>query len=230
MASPELGAFFIELNLQATAGAHEPSIHFECVFGTTTTQTCKVFNFSKAKVDFSVKVTEGTAEFQLLSDRFVYSVQPGSITSPSEQVIEVQFDPCQLGEFRGKVVAISPVAGEFHFLFIGNCIRPKPKGPYTFMANGESMPPMEFKNPFLRPCTFSLLSSNRVFQVKDATEMIKAKKTILLPVTFSSSNLDSGFLRSGAVWGQVTVTPKFDGPVPPEEENAEWVYYVRADC
>ena len=111
MASPELGAFFIKLNLQATAGAHEPSIHFECVFGTTTTQICKVFNFSKARVDFSVKVTEGIAEFQLLNDRFVYSVQPGSITSPSEQAIEVQFDPCQLGEFRGKVVATSPVAG-----------------------------------------------------------------------------------------------------------------------
>ncbi|OQV16015.1 Hydrocephalus-inducing protein-like protein [Hypsibius exemplaris] len=203
VASPELGAFFIELTLQATAGTHETPIHFECVLGATTTQSCKILNYGRTKADFLVKVTEGASEFQLVSDRSTYSVQPGTITYPSEQAIEVLFDPCQLGEFHGKVLAASPAAGEFHFVFIGNCIRPKPKGPYVIAPTGESVPLLEFKNPFLRPSAFNLVSSNRVFVVKDVTDMVKAKKTLSLPAfrRYTRSGLTD--LRLGPAYGGV---------------------------
>jgi hypothetical protein len=228
VASAELGAFFIELNLQATTNAHETPIHFECVLGTTTTQTAKVLNYGKTKADFLVKVTEGMSDFQLLSDRTTYSLPLGTMVNPSEQTIEIQFDPRQLGEFGGRVLATSPSAGEFLFVFVGICLRPKPKGPYIITPTGDWIPPLEFKNPFLRPSAFNLISSNPLFQVKEMTDVLKAKKTINLPITFCPNNVKSDLIRTATVSGKVTVTPKFDGPVA-EEENVEWIYYLKAE-
>lgn len=226
--SQDLGAFSIDITLQGIAPPPEPTATFETALGTTHTQTCKLQNFARMRADFMIKIFEGSPEFQLTGDRSVFSIPPGSPTAPTEQTVELLFDPSQLGDFHGRMVATSTVGGEFQFPLVGTSVRPKPRGPYTVTANGDLVPALEFKNPFNRPSAFSVSLSNRIFQVKELTEVVKPKKSVNIQVVLNTGETASMRGVGAPVFSQLTVTPKFDGAVV-EEEYCEWTYFIQAE-
>ena len=74
--------------------------------------------------------------------------------------------------------------GEYIFPLHGHCHHPKPQGPFTIRA-GQSIP-VQFKNVFSAPTTFLLSVDNPLFSVKQS-ELIRAKKTINIMVTYNGS-------------------------------------------
>ncbi|GAV07799.1 hypothetical protein RvY_17597 [Ramazzottius varieornatus] len=228
--STELGIFSVELNLHATLPKPEPPVTFAASLGGTASQICTLRNHSRTKAEFAVKIVEGATEFQLINEKSVYSLPPGSSHNPTEMNLDIMFDPIKLGKSRGRLVASSASGGgEFVFILEGTCLRPQPRGPFALQSPATDLqPPLEFRNPFSRPCSFKVSSSNRAFQVRENTDVIKSKKTAGIGVSFNPAllALDGETAKENSLLSQITVIPIFEG-VPPVEEVAEWVYYIK---
>ena len=82
------------------------------------------------------------------------------------------------------MIILSGGGGEYIFPLVGHCHHPKPQGPFTIRA-GQSIP-VQFKNVFPTPTTFLLSVDNSLFSVKQS-ELIRAKKTINIMVTYNGS-------------------------------------------
>ena len=169
---------------------------------------------------------EGATEFQLVNEKASYSLPPGSSMNPTEMTVDVLFDPVKLGVSRGRIVASALTAGEFVFILEGTCLHPQPKGPFSLHAdNGELQPPLEFRNPFLRPYAFKIFSSNRAFQVRESTDSVKSKKTTSINVSFVAP-LEGEASKDFSLLSQITVTPILESSASPDE-LVEWIYYVK---
>ena len=108
-----------------------------------------------------------------------------------ELVVNVRFQPAQLGEIRALLVLRSPV-GEHKALLVGYAQPPQPQGPVD-IAKGKPTN-VDFQNPFLEPTEFSLQVDNPSFQLTQRGFKLDGKKSAPIAVSFTGDRAQQGRL------------------------------------
>jgi hydrocephalus-inducing protein len=112
----------------------------------------------------------------------------------------------------------SPIGGEYIIPLNGSCLPPKPQGPFSIKANGNTT--ISFKNVFSIPLTFSFAIDNPLFHVSKQSEIIKPHQTYKLIVGFDGNDSPN----KAEVMAKLVITaPKSAGII----NNIQWVYYLK---
>ncbi|NWI09406.1 HYDIN protein, partial [Crypturellus soui] len=207
--SSDLGSFYYDLNLKATASRPEKPLYFCTALGSNQTMTAKFINYIRQKTDYALQID--SADFQAEK---TLSVAPASVGG-SEVSVEVTHEPSQLGETRATLLLSSPLGGDYTIPLVGLAVPPKPQGPFQIRAGSSTSIP--FKNVFLEHATFRYDVENPAFAVR-ATETLRPKKSIFITVSFeggpggSRAPVTSRLVVSRARAGAAAVS---------------WVYYLR---
>ncbi|XP_035679087.1 LOW QUALITY PROTEIN: hydrocephalus-inducing protein homolog [Branchiostoma floridae] len=209
--SSELGHYTYDLVLRALPAGPERALHFKASLGANQTQTAHLTNFSKQKVEYLCKVDN--SDFHVEK---TVNAAPGS-QGGTEVGIDVTYEPSKLGQSRATLTVSSAVGGEYTFPLVGNCLAPKPQGPYTIRAGSTASIP--FKNIFPHTTAFTFTVDNTAFSVK-AGETIRAKKTHSIIVGFEGNTSGSKAPKMGKL---VVSCPRSAGG----EHNVTWTFYVK---
>ncbi|XP_078688637.1 hydrocephalus-inducing protein-like [Branchiostoma floridae x Branchiostoma belcheri] len=209
--SSELGHYTYDLVLRALPAGPERALHFKASLGANQTQTAHLTNFSKQKVEYLCKVDN--SDFHVEK---TVNAAPGS-QGGTEVGIDVTYEPSKLGQSRATLTVSSAVGGEYTFPLVGNCLAPKPQGPYTIRAGSTASIP--FKNIFPHTTAFTFTVDNTAFSVK-AGETIRAKKTHSIIVGFEGNTSGSKAPKMGKL---VVTCPRSAGG----EHNVTWTFYVK---
>ncbi|KGL84882.1 Hydrocephalus-inducing protein, partial [Tinamus guttatus] len=105
--SSDLGSFYYDLNLKATASRPEKPLYFCTALGSNQTMTAKFINYIRQKTDYVLQID--CADFQAEK---ALSVAPASVGG-SEVSVEVTHEPSQLGETRAMLLVSSPLGGDY---------------------------------------------------------------------------------------------------------------------
>ncbi|NWH50429.1 HYDIN protein, partial [Fregata magnificens] len=204
--SSDLGSFYYNLHLKATASRPEKPLYFCTTLGSSQTITTKIMNYTRQKTDYLLQTN--APDFQTEKTISVAPAGPGG----SEVSVEVTYEPCQLGEARATLQLSSPHGGEYSIPLFGLALPPKPQGPFPIKAGGTTSIP--FKNIFLQPAAFQYAVEHPAFAVR-GPESLRSKKTTFITVSFEG--------------GPAPVTSKMVVSCPGAAGGAavSWVYYLR---
>ncbi|KFV73572.1 Hydrocephalus-inducing protein, partial [Struthio camelus australis] len=209
--SSDLGTFYYDLNLKATASRPEKPLYFCTALGSNQTITTKFINYARQKTDYVLQID--CADFQ--TEKTI-SVAPASVGG-SEVCLEVTYEPCQLGESRATLLLSSPLGGEYSIPLFGLSVPPKPQGPFQIKAGCSTSIP--FKNVFLQHMAFRYDVENPAFTVR-ATTNLRPKKTVYITVSFEGNPADS----EAPVTSKLVVSCARAAGLGAE---VSWVYYLR---
>ncbi|XP_064641495.1 hydrocephalus-inducing protein-like isoform X2 [Lineus longissimus] len=208
----ELGLYMYDMNLKATLAGPERALYFRVNLGSSQVQSAKFLNFSKVKTDYTCKCENG--DFHV--DKTI-AAAPGSITG-TEVAVEVTYEPSRLGESRGSLVISSNTGGEYTVPLFGTCMAPKPQGPYTVKAGGNTS--ITFRNIFSHTTAFSFQVDNPAFHLVKTGDNIRSRKDHRIVVGFDGTDTGS----KSVVMGKLTITcAKSAGGT----SSMQWVYYLK---
>ncbi|NXS73554.1 HYDIN protein, partial [Pandion haliaetus] len=205
--SSDLGSFYYNLHLKATASRPEKPLYFCTMLGSSQTIATKIMNYTRQKTDYLLQTN--CADFQTEKTISVAPAGPGG----SEVSVDVTYEPCQLGEARATLQLSSPLGGEYSIPLFGLALPPKPQGPFLIKAGGTTSIP--FKNVFLQPTAFQYTVDHPAFAVR-APDSLRAKKTAFITISFEGSPASGG----------APVTSKMVVSCP-GGAGVSWVYYLR---
>jgi len=184
----ELGTYTYELKLSATEAGPEGGMHFSTDLGGTQMQKVRFTSYIK-------KPTSYVASFD--NSDFVGDAKVDAPAAPddNDDGIEVEtsvtYEPSVLGDIHGVVHLKSAEGGVYAVNLHGNCVAPKPRGPFN-VKGSLSLP---FKNVFAQDKEFTFTVDNPCFTVNKAQvhkETLPVKKEINLAITFSQQDGASG--------------------------------------
>jgi hydrocephalus-inducing protein len=163
---PVLGTFKYDLELVATEGAAEQSLHFRVPLGERSTKTFRFKHF----------LQEGAAYACSIEDPLFFEVQP-KVDCPaadgwtgSRASVEVTFEPERLGKVRDVLTVRHEFGGEFKCTLTGECTPPLPRGPVPLGAGKSEA--VTFKNVFNEERTFAFTVDSPAFSVDATTKTI----------------------------------------------------------
>ena len=136
----------------------------------------------------------------------------------SEESVAVQFEPTTLGQnFRDLLVIKSEEGGEYIVPVSGRCVVPKPIGPVN-LTNGSGS--LDFKNVFESETEFKLTIDNPAFSVANRVQIIGAKQSKNIAVTYNAPSIDSAPNPKGVTAKLLVTSDKAPG--------APWSFYLKA--
>eukprot|EP00501_MAST-03F_sp_TOSAG23-6_P000263 GSMAST32.ASY1.ANO1.269.1 assembled CDS len=161
-----LGSFKYDLELIATEGAAESSLHFNVPLGESSKKIFRFKSFCPEAARYSCSVTDP------LFFEVVDGVDVAAATSWNgiEGTVEVNFEPERLGSIQDKLIVKSPTGGEFMCLLNGECTPPLPRGPVDMKPGGSDS--VVFKNVFNEEHTFTFSVDNDAFSVDVSEQKI----------------------------------------------------------
>ncbi|XP_076763005.1 hydrocephalus-inducing protein [Xylocopa sonorina] len=208
----KLGLFPYELRLKATPAALEKVTRVNATLGSSCTFTLPVKNLTRDITTFLIDVDSDCFECR----------KDISTEGLSDGVIDVIYEPCDVGNVSATLVANSDIAGEFVFPLVGSCGLPKPMGPYVVTRGSPAVIP--FKNVFRETKTFNfLLDVPESFMVDPLSVNLNSKQGIEIKV-----NIKEDEQNNESVEDKYPVTGKLIVYCTDHElSNVNWTYYLR---
>ncbi|XP_037622519.1 hydrocephalus-inducing protein homolog isoform X2 [Sebastes umbrosus] len=204
--SNDLGFFHYDLLLRALPAPLEKTVHFSTTLGSSHSVPVKFISYARVKTEYSCKIDHP----DFIGDK----ARP--MGEGSEASMDVCFEPHQVGEARGQLIASSAVGGEYIFPLHGICLPPKAQGPFSIRAGRNVAIP--FKNVFLQTTTFSFQVDNPCFHVKEG-DTIPSKKTHNILVSFEAPEGSQG------LWfGKLTISSRGSQGL---SKPCSWVCYLK---
>ena len=132
---------------------------FTHYFRKATNYQCKIERLDKKVVaDPKGKNQAPLSDFNVLTNPF--NATPADTSEGIEQSLNILFEPSNLGESRALLTMISPDAGEYQCMLVGQSSSPIPKGPFEVGGKSKGI---EFKNPFHEAAEFTIRVDNPNF-------------------------------------------------------------------
>jgi hydrocephalus-inducing protein len=145
---------------------------------------------------------------------------PSQTPSGIEVSFDITYEPSNLIDSKATLILSSPIGGDYVIPLYGNCLQPKPQGPYIIKPNGTINPPIHFKNVFSSNMSFSFAVDNPLFHVAKPAELIKSHHTQKIVVGFDGNDSPS---KADVMAKLIVTAPKSAGIV----SNIQWVYYLK---
>lgn len=142
---------------------------------------------------------------------------PGSAAG-TEVAVEVFYEPCRLGESRGTLTMSSEAGGAYVFPLVGQCVPPKPMGPFSVRQGGTTS--LTFRNVFPNTTAFTFQVDNPLFHVTKPGDNIRSRKDHRIVVGFDGSDVGS---KVNVVGKLIVSCAKSAGG----SSNVQWVYYLK---
>eukprot|EP01028_Stygiella_incarcerata_P012050 TRINITY_DN7246_c0_g1_i2.p1 TRINITY_DN7246_c0_g1~~TRINITY_DN7246_c0_g1_i2.p1 ORF type:complete len:3099 (+),score=817.41 TRINITY_DN7246_c0_g1_i2:4292-13588(+) len=204
--SPELGLFLYEAQLVAVPAGPERSLHFHVALGNSASQSARFLHFLRAPCEYTIKLENPSF---VLAQKTVKA--PAATGAEGVEVeVPLQFQPSLIGDSNDVMVVSSPQGGEYVFMLSGQCVGPKPQGPFEVKSGASVNIP--FINVFDAPVKFSFHIDNPSFQVKPG-DQLPPKKPTTIPVMFKP--VDSS--KAGSM-GKLVVSC---------ENGPSWIFYLK---
>merc|ERR1711871_646678 len=201
----ELGEYVYRLKLSSTAAGAEGGMHFSTDLGGVQTQKFRFKSYRKAPTTYTCTVEDADFEGEAKVD----AAAAGDEGVEAE--VNVTFEPSKLGTTHASMTLKSSEGGEYIVNLHGECVPPKPKGPFD-VKGSLALP---FKNVFSEEKKFSFTVDNPCFTVGPAKkqlheEVMAGKKDVSLAITYAAQE---GYSAAGKL---VASSP--DAP--------NWVFYL----
>lgn len=135
---------------------------------------------------------------------------------------DVTYEPSQLGEVRGTLTISTPACSDYTFPVVGFGELPKPQGPYQVKAGGNI--PLPFKNIFSQALTYTFNVDNPLFHVTKTQELIQARKTHRIVVSFDGSDTPN---KADVMAKLIVSCPKTTGSTNSTNSSVQWIYYLK---
>ena len=207
----ELGAYVYDLVLMATTPAPEKQLTFNTSLGLNQISQAVFYNFSKQKTEYTCKVDH--PDFHV--DKTV-AAAASTQSAGTEVSVDVTFEPSQQGEIRATLILSSAIGGEYVFPIVAFCSPPKPQGPFSINAGGQT--PIIFRNVFHQSVTYSFHVDNPLFKVAKVTETVRAGKDCRIMLTFEG--LPDGSPATGKLVIATSAAPTPEHPPKNQSERA----------
>lgn len=205
LTSQELGSFQYDLVLDAQPAGPLATERFTAALGETLTKRFRFMNFNTSRGELNVTVDN--SEF----------IAPPTISTPpalktgSEVTFDITYEPSKLGDCRGTMTLSSTAGGEYVVPLFGQCLPPKPAGPFTIKTGTRVSVP--FKNIFTSTETFVYSVDNPCFSVKDK-DVIRGKDSKDIMVKFEAN-------QEVMKRGKLVVEP-LNG-----KDGIQWIFYLK---
>ena len=215
--SDVLGTFPFALSLSSTQAGPERGVSFTVPLGTAETKHVPFMHFLESACMYSVKWKNGGGKAFTVNES--HNAQGNSNPGTgSEESVAVQFEPTTLGQnFRDLLVIKSEEGGEYIVPVSGRCVVPKPIGPVN-LTNGSGS--LDFKNVFESETEFKLTIDNPAFSVANRVQIIGAKQSKTIAVTYNAPSIDSAPNPKGVTAKLLVTSDKAPG--------APWSFYLKA--
>jgi hydrocephalus-inducing protein len=202
----ELGEYVYKLKLSATAAGPEGGMHFSTDLGGLQPQKFRFRSYRKAPTSYTCSVEDDDFEGDVKVDAPAAEDDDGV-----EAEVNVTFEPSKLGTTHATMILKSSEGGEYIVNLHGECVPPKPKGPFD-VKGSLALP---FKNVFSEEKKFSFTVDNPCFTVGPAKkqlheEVMAGKKDVNLAIAYAAQE---GYSAAGKL---VASSP--DAP--------NWVFYL----
>jgi hydrocephalus-inducing protein len=143
---------------------------------------------------------------------------PSQTPSGIEVSFDITYEPSNLIDSKTNLLLTSQLGGDYIIPLHGNCLPPKPQGPFIIKTNGNCT--ISFKNVFSVPLAFLFAIDNPLFHVSKQTEIIKPHQTYKLLVGFDGNDSPN---KADVMAKLVITAPKSAGII----NNIQWVYYLK---
>jgi hydrocephalus-inducing protein len=180
----ELGTYEYQLKLCAAEAGPEGGMHFSTDLGGTQMQKFRFISYVKKATSYVVSFDNS----DFVGDA---KVDAAAADDDSEDGIEVEtsvtYEPSVLGDIHGVMFLKSAEGGVYTVNLHGNCVAPKPRGPFN-VKGSLSLP---FKNVFAEDKEFTFSVDNPCFTVNKSQvhkETMAVKKEINLSITFAQQD------------------------------------------
>lgn len=186
----ELGEYVYKLKLSATAAGPEGGMHFSTDLGGLQPQKFRFKSYRKAPTTYTCSVEDEDFEGDVKVDAPAAEDDNGV-----EAEVNVTFEPSKLGVTHATMVLKSAEGGDYIVNLHGECVPPKPKGPFDVKGSFN----MPFKNVFSEEKKFSFTVDNQCFTVGPAKkqfheEVMPGKKETALAISYAAQD---GFSAAG---------------------------------
>jgi len=179
----ELGTYEYVLKLAATEAGPEGGMHFSTDLGGTQLQKFRFVSYVKKATKYVVSFDNP----DFVGDAVADATWPPPAGGDEDDGIEVEtsvtYEPSVLGDVHGVMFLKSPEGGVYTVNLHGNCVAPKPRGPFN-VKGSMSLP---FKNVFSEDKEFTFSVDNPCFTVNKSQvhkETMAVKKEINLSISF----------------------------------------------
>lgn len=139
-----------------------------------------------------------------------------------EVSVDVTYEPSQLGDVRATLTISSPTGSDYTFPLVGLGELPKPQGPFTIKAGGNTT--ITFKNIFAQALTYTFSVDNPLFHVTKTQELIQARKSHRVVVAFDGSDTPS---KADVMAKLIISCPKSTGAPNAASSSVQWIYYLK---
>jgi hydrocephalus-inducing protein len=174
----ELGEYVYKLKLSATAAGPEGGLHFSTDLGGNQPQKFRFKSYRKAPTSYTCVVEDDSFEGEAKVD--AAAAEDDGV----ECEVSVTFEPSQIGLTHATMKLTSPEGGDYIVNLHGECVPPKPKGPFDVKGSFT----LPFKNVFSDEKKFSFTVDNPCFQIGGAglkEEVMAGKKDTSIPISYS---------------------------------------------
>lgn len=164
--SPVLGNYKYKLVLKGLIPSTQKSMAFKCALGGETVQSFKFSHFMKKPSNYAVKIEklEGTgAVLDFKADVAQVQAQAADSYNGIECAVNVKYEPYSIGDTRAILKLTSAEGIEYSCLLYGYSSAPQPQGPIKCAPGGK--PAVDFKNPLIEKCEFSVTFDNPNFSL-----------------------------------------------------------------
>ena len=179
LACDELGEYVYKLRLNATPAGPEGGMHFSTDLGGNQPQKFRFKSYRKAPTSYTCEIEDENFE-----------MEGGSVSAEAaeedgvETEVSVTFEPSMIGSTHATMKLTSAEGGEYLINLHGDCVPPKPKGPYE-VSGSFSLP---FKNVFADEKKFCFTVDNPCFKIGGKglhEEVMAGKKETTLSIAYS---------------------------------------------
>lgn len=177
----ELGEYVYKLKLSATPAGPEGGMHFSTDLGGLQPQKFRFKSYRKAPTSYTCIVEDEDFEGDAKVDA------PAAENDGVEAEINVTFEPSKLGTTHATMVLKSAEGGDYIVNLHGECVPPKPKGPFDVKGSFA----LPFKNVFVEEKKFTFTVDNPCFVVGPGKkqfheEALAGKKDITLAIAYAA--------------------------------------------
>ncbi|CAM9276269.1 unnamed protein product, partial [Ectocarpus fasciculatus] len=212
----ELGEFKYTLNLTASPPPSRQRLVFEVPLGTIQKEIFNFRCFNTAAVTFNCSV-EHPNFFTVAK---THAASATSDWEGSENKLEIEFEPTELGEHRDVLTVTSEDGGDYICDLIGVCIPPVPSGP--FLVNKGASVDIPFRNCFTTSCDWVFTVDNPSFRVVNGSSNLQAKSGGTCSVLFEPLPEVVESSPGGAVVpAKLFINCKTYPDIPP------WIFYLK---
>jgi len=217
--NPDLGTFTYNLMLKGLKSTIQRSMHFKASLGAELIQAFRFTHFVKANTTYTVKIekisetgAQGGAATDFRSEQNTIPAPVADSMTGIDLSVNVVFTPNNIGESRAILIITNPDGIEYTCLLYGHGTAPQPQ-PITKIQHGKTAP-INFKNPFVEKCEFTIRFDNPCFSLANKLPgPIDAGKSIDLQVKFEFNEKQSST-------GRMMISTK---ELPP------WIYYLHGE-